>query len=300
MQSHHRPHQTPSSLRQAVEKPPQPKLITRRDFLLALLGMGTAVGAVGGLGLGYLLLDSDGSSAASLPTPTPNRERMALLKTVDRPIIVSREEWGAREVNHEAEQEQGYYSLQNPEGWRDYEEDLRLIYNTIVIHHSVLYADDDLSSVVAVQNLHMNSRKWADIGYHFCVGKNGTVFEGRKLTARGTHTEARNTGTLGICLLGNFQDTSPTDAQLEAAQRMVNWLAVRLDVTHLAGHRDFNDTTVCPGNNLYASLDAIAINAMLKRGTDGYVVPPEQLLTPTLDPSDTVFVQGCSCGCCAI
>lgn len=280
---------------------PQPsaKKITRRDFLV-LLGLGTIGGATGGLGIGYLLLPS-GADSASLPTPTVDSARVALLKTAERPTIVKRTEWGARVVNLEAEDEHGLYSLENPEGYRAYTDDLRDVYNTIVIHHSSLYEIDDATSIVAVQNLHMNSRDWADIGYHFCVGKSGIIYEGRKLVARGTHTESRNTGTLGICLLGNFHTESvPTPEQLQSTQQLVNWLALRLKATHLAGHRDFNSQTVCPGDKLYPALDNIAQAALLSRGTEGYVAPPEQLITPTPDSNSATYLNECTCGCCSV
>lgn len=254
--------------------------LTRRDFLI-LLGMGSALGATGGLGMGYVLLGSDSSNASELPTPTANATLVARLKTAERPSVVKRSGWGARDVNYsEADEENGIYSLTNPEGWREYEEQLRAVYNTIVIHHSSMYEDDDVSTMQAIQDLHMGSRGWADIGYHFGIGKNGVVYEGRSVQVRGTHTEGHNTGTLGICLLGNFEEEIPTIAQLNSAQEMVNWLALRLRMTHLAAHRDFNSITQCPGKNLYPLLDQMASQALLKRGTDGYKVPPEQIVTP--------------------
>jgi hypothetical protein len=284
---------------QFPQHPKSNRQLTRRDFL-ALIGMGTAAGAAAGLGLGYLLLDNDDANGASLPTPTINPTQIAHLRSVEQPPIISRQEWGALDVNYDAENEHGFYSEDNLEGWREYEGDLRDIYNTIIIHHSSLYEDDDEATMLAIQLLHMGQRGWADIAYHFCVGQNGKIYEGRRMTARGTHTEGHNTGTLGLCLLGNFEEIEPTLEQLASTQHMVNWLAVRLSATHLAGHRDFNDITVCPGKNLYPWLDGMAQQALLQRGIDGYVPPPEQL-TPTADPNSTAYRRGaCPCGCCDI
>lgn len=111
------------------------------------------------------------------------------------------------------------------------------------------------------------------------------------MSARGVHTEFYNTGSLGVCLLGNFEEIEPTQPQLDAAQALVNWLALRLQLTHLAGHREFNTTTVCPGANLYPHLDQIAAVALLQRGTNGYIAPPEQQITPT--PTLAVTYQDC-------
>jgi hypothetical protein len=61
-------------------------------------------------------------------------------------------------------------------------------------------------------------------------------------------------------------------------------LALRLELTHLAGHGEFNDFTDCPGRNLNYYLDALAGSAGLVRGTGGYRPPLEQQITPTPSP----------------
>lgn len=223
--------------------------------------------------------------------PPTALHRANIVKMIERPLIVTREGWGARPTNHAAAEEFGFYTLDNPEGWREYSGDLREAYQTVVIHHSSIYETDDWLTMQAIQDLHIDSRGWADIGYHFCIGQSGTIFEGRWMSARGVHTELYNTGSLGVCLLGNFEEITPTEPQLAATQALVNWLALRLQLTHLAGHRDFNANTVCPGANLYPHLDLIAAVALLKHGTDGYVAPEEQRLP--LAPMVALTNQDC-------
>lgn len=287
--------------------PPTNKKLSRREFLIfTTLGFGGTVAFSGMMGVGYLALNPENTP---IPTPlppsrTPDPTRQAILKTVQRPPIVSRETWGARPINFDAEEEFGFYSLDNPEGWREYEGDLRQSYQTVVIHHSSVYDENDDRTIIAVQDLHLDQRGWADIGYHFCIGKTGTVYEGRRMSARGTHTELHNTGSLGICLFGNFQTEYPTEDQIKATRALVSWLAVRLRLTHIAGHRDFNSITICPGNNLYAYLDILATEAQLQRGTEGYIRPPEQLITPSPSPTLTDsqshhWHDETQCGCCA-
>ncbi len=273
--------------------------VSRRDFLaLSGLGLAGTAACAGLVAIGVSLLDKKAAKPTAMPpTHTPDPARLARFKQVDRPPIVTREAWGARVVNHEAEEEFGFYSLDNPEGWREYDTDLRVAYQTVVIHHSSLYETDDDTTMREIQNLHLDERGWADIAYHFGVGLTGTVYEGRKMSARGTHTELHNTGSLGICLFGNFEEISPTQIQLDMTQALVNWLAVRLSLTHLAGHREFNDITVCPGANLYPVLDKMAERALLQRGTGGYIAPPEQVITPTPDAANlSTKIGGCD-GC---
>jgi hypothetical protein len=259
------------------------KRFARRDFL-GLVGMGAVAGGlscVGGV-VGYLVFKQVSRAGSPTAAPAnPSAPRPDRLKQIDRPPIVSRAEWGARDPDHSAANESGFYSLENVEGWREYEGDLREIYRTVVIHHSVLYEGDDLTTMQEIQKEHMELRRWADIGYHFGVGQGGQVFEGRALNVRGTHVEGFNTGSVGVVFLGNFQLIEPTPVQIDTGQHLIDWLALRLELTHLAGHRDFNDFTDCPGNNMLPYLAAFANSAGLMLGTGGYQPSPEQLITPT-------------------
>ncbi|HVO71134.1 MAG TPA: twin-arginine translocation signal domain-containing protein, partial [Aggregatilineaceae bacterium] len=127
--------------------------MSRRDFL-GLAGMAAVGGGISCIGsvLGYLALDriARAGRSAALPS-TPDVTRAARIKQVERPYITPRAEWNAREPNHDAENEKGLYSAENPEGWREYEGDLRLIYKTVVVHHSVIYGDDDITTMRAIQ-----------------------------------------------------------------------------------------------------------------------------------------------------
>jgi N-acetyl-anhydromuramyl-L-alanine amidase AmpD len=125
------------------------------------------------------------------------------------------------------------------------------------------------------------------VGYHFLIGKNGSIYEGRALEVRGTHVEAYNTGSLGVCFLGNFQVDTVNDAQFDAAQRLLRWLVARLHITHIAGHRDFNPQTECPGSNLDRYVTALATAFNLIKSADGY--------RPPLDATETSRLPACLC-----
>lgn len=261
--------------------------ITRREFL-ALLGVTTAGAGITCLGgtLGYWALDrltDEDKTQVNTPAVVLDALRPHRLKEIDRPPVILRADWQAREPSHTAENELGFYSLTNVEGWREYEGDLRTIYRTAVVHHSVIYEEDDPSTMREIQNEHMDERKWADIGYHFGVGRSGQVFEGRDLKARGTHVEGFNTGSVGIVFFGNFEVEYPTQEQTEAGRRLIDWLALRLGLTHLAGHGEFNDFTVCPGAHMLDYLNLFAASSGLMHSTSGYQPPPEQI-TPTATP----------------
>jgi hypothetical protein len=79
---------------------------------------------------------------------------------------------------------------------------------------------------------------------------------------------------------------------------MINWLAVRLRLTHLAGHRDFNDITVCPGDNLYELLGTLAVRAGLALGTKGYLPPADPQAVPEDDATTWKPSPHFSCSHC--
>ncbi len=105
------------------------------------------------------------------------------------------------------------------------------------------------------QNYHL-SLGWPDLAYHFIVGKDGKVYEGRPYTAVGdTATSYDPTGHFLIVVEGNFDHDQPNAAQLEMLARMIAWASAQFDVPvdEIAGHRDYAGTT-CPGANLYAKI----------------------------------------------
>jgi hypothetical protein len=98
---------------------------------------------------------------------------------------------------------------------------------------------------------------WADIPYHFFIDANGAIGEARNPDFAGdTNTEYDPLNHLLIVLEGNFEEETPTTAQLTALDALVAWAATTYNVAadKLGGHRDFADTK-CPGKNLYAHLD---------------------------------------------
>lgn len=257
--------------------------LTRRQFLglMGVFGAGTGALCGGVAGIGLL-------STRQTPSPTPTNSPTVIPPTavpiVAKPAMVERADWGALSPDLDALFENGYYDkLTNPEGWYVYPEQLNGSYQTLVIHHSAFYEGDGLSTMLEIQRAHREDRNWADVGYHFMVDKNGTIYEGRDMTVRGIHVEGFNTGSLGVCLLGDYRFEAPSDAQLTSLYALNDWIVYRTAVTHLAGHKDFNDFTECPGTFIANQLEDIASRAGLIYGTDGYVTPVG------LDAS---------CGCC--
>lgn len=237
---------------------------SRRQILVSMGLATTGLAACIGGGFGLLSIAQSSADASDGGQPQTS---------FAQPIIVSRADWGAQLPNHHARNENGFFSDEHIEGWRVYENELHTHYQTAVIHHSVIYETDDLTTVIEVQRLHQVRNGWADVGYHFLIGKNGLIYEGRDWGVRGTHVGGYNTGSIGICLLGNFMNDSVTQPQYQATEQLLQWLAQRLQLTHVASHRDFNDGTLCPGDKLYTYLEQLATAANLNQGIDGYMPP---------------------------
>lgn len=97
---------------------------------------------------------------------------------------------------------------------------------------------------------------WPDVPYHFYVGIDGVVGEGRDWRYAGdTNTEYDPAGHLLVVVEGNFQKDTLTTAQRRSLDVIVPALARRFAVPpdKLASHRDYARTQ-CPGANLYAEL----------------------------------------------
>lgn len=177
------------------------------------------------------------------------------------PAIIARSEWGAEEPDP---------SLQNERGPETF--------NTVVVHHSAMALSDGPRDI---QSMHMHRRGFLDIGYHFVIDGRGRIYEGRNLAVHGAHVSGHNAGTLGIALMGNYEEIEPAPEQLARLKWLVGNLMAKHPITHLAGHRDFlPGKTLCPGKNLEPLLPALAGELGLKFGAGGYVGPEPTAADP--------------------
>ncbi len=163
------------------------------------------------------------------------------LKAVAKPTIVSRAAWGARPPK-------SGYSSHSPQ--------------RLIVHHSYIPNQSQYkgaASIRGIQSYHMDDpkTKWNDIGYHFLIGPEGTIYQGRPETVVGAHCSP-NTNSVGICLIGDYdpgKDPIPPVME-ESLIKVLSWLAATYRVdprVNLYGHCDFS-TKSCPGKNVYDRL----------------------------------------------
>ena len=127
----------------------------------------------------------------------------------------------------------------------------------MAIHHTASPSDDGDdpgARMRQMQNYHMNTLGWCDIGYHFVVAQSGEILQGRSRSDRpGAHVGGQNSGNVGISMIGNYTNSGPPDVQFDGVVTMVKWVhdehGVDLDSNAIRGHRDWpNQTTACPGD----------------------------------------------------
>ena len=99
------------------------------------------------------------------------------------------------------------------------------------------------------------------LAYHFVIGNgidsgDGEIEIGRRWThqLQGGHVKNHkiNLTAIGICLIGNFQETRPSKLQIEAFTQLMDWLRSEVvpKAKQFAGHRELRgEQTVCPGKN---------------------------------------------------
>jgi LysM repeat protein len=104
-----------------------------------------------------------------------------------------------------------------------------------------------------IERYHRDEKGWAAIGYHYIVGKTGTVYEGRPCIYQGAHVLTANEHNLGISVIGDFQNVRPNPAQLAAVDDFLTDQRERFSVpmSRIYGHRELHES-ICPGNALFA------------------------------------------------
>lgn len=132
----------------------------------------------------------------------------------------------------------------------------------IVLHHSAT----PNGSVRGMDQYHREVRHMENgLAYHFVIGnghdmKDGEIAVGSRWTRQlqGGHlaSESLNQVAIGICLVGNFDKTSPTARQLKSLDALVDALLdrCRLSRSVVKTHQQINPVhTRCPGRNFASS-----------------------------------------------
>jgi hypothetical protein len=210
----------------------------------------------------------------SVPPPTRRAlasRRGAAGATVGPPPIQPRAAWGAENC---VPRDQPVYG------------DVQVAF----VHHTVSandYTAAEVPSIIlSICRYHRNSNGWNDIGYNFLVDKFGTIWEGRAggvdQAVVGAQAQGYNSHSTGIADIGTHQDVPASSAELNAFANLIRWklplhgaptqgtvtltsgggslnrykAGTPVTLDRISGHRD-GDSTVCPGDALYAQLPTL-------------------------------------------
>jgi len=149
----------------------------------------------------------------------------------------------------------------------------------LVVHHSESPGGD----LAFIRYCHTAPKPkgngWNDVGYHYTIGnglphgewnacQDGEVETGRKHSVVGAHARGFNAHSLGICLIGHFDQTHPTARQLTALTHLLTILCEMYDLDPLddiKGHGQLMPSK-CPGKNLTSLMNCVrmAVSARMK------------------------------------
>ena len=129
--------------------------------------------------------------------------------------------------------------------------------NEIIIHCSATPEGKDFT-VDDIRRWHL-ARKFADIGYHYVIYRDGSVHKGRTENIAGAHCLGHNAHSIGICYIGGCtadgkhpKDTR-TPQQKTALRQLVNQLKFYYPHATVHGHNEFS-SKACPSFNVQTEL----------------------------------------------
>jgi len=147
-----------------------------------------------------------------------------------------------------------------------------------------------LNEVGFIQDYHQNAKKWIDIGYHFLIDPLGNIYEGRPIKVVGAHVAGRNTGNVGISIMGNYHKPAHnvfTDSSKDSFVAVGGYVAATYSVlvSSFYAHRDIGNSD-CPGDDLYARKGELRDLIFNPATQSGPAVPAEgPVLTPAQESS---------------
>ncbi|XP_043278330.1 peptidoglycan-recognition protein SC2-like [Venturia canescens] len=125
----------------------------------------------------------------------------------DKPNIITRAEWGAREPTQHST-----IALQTP-------------VTKVIVHHTTKESCTSkvqcIEAMKATQNYLMDHRGMSDVSYNFYVGEDGNVYEGRGWDVAGDHVLQEKHESIGICLIGSFRSREPNEAAVNAVHDLI-------------------------------------------------------------------------------
>lgn len=91
----------------------------------------------------------------------------------------------------------------------------------LIIHHTAVAPTVGADRIAAHR---VDKQGWPGIGYHYFITSEGLLQQTNELTTVASHAGDYNPMAVGICFAGDFTQTPPTPAQIEAGAQLIAWL----------------------------------------------------------------------------
>jgi len=130
----------------------------------------------------------------------------------------------------------------------------------IIVHHSAT----ETGNAAIFDRMHREENHWDGVGYDFVIGNGSNSGDGEvEVTFRwrrqiagahcgGTADNWANEDAVGICLVGNFDYSTPSEEQMQSLLELISFLKLRYGISnsHIYGHRSTPGARVtdCPGS----------------------------------------------------
>lgn len=119
-----------------------------------------------------------------------------------------------------------------------------------IIHHTTGPTTQTPKSIADyhVGPNHISNEGIPGIAYHFIIDRAAKVFQTNDLETVSWHVSGQNTRSIGICLIGDYDELAPTTKQMLQLLRLLRYLNRKLGRTlDITGHRDYASKS-CPGD----------------------------------------------------
>lgn len=120
----------------------------------------------------------------------------------------------------------------------------------IIVHCSDTKTSQDFS-VEDIRRWHVEGNGWSDIGYHYYIKLNGSIYSGRRIDIVGSHCYKHNRRSIGVCFEGGkFENgdkwSEPMAGQLKAFKKLRDGLNITLGKDlDVKGHYEYSSKS-CP------------------------------------------------------
>lgn len=163
----------------------------------------------------------------------------------------------------------------------------------LIVHHgsSPNVAPNWAAVVASYFDYHVNTNGWSDIGYNYLVAPDGTLFVGRGGgdNVVGAHYCGKNAHTMGVCMIGTYNDVLPTDTALQTLVKILAWKAKKEKinpngaallggtiVSNIDGHRS-GCATDCPGEMVWNYLPQLRARVVATVNTCNTTTPTNEI-----------------------